>query len=180
MKQMRNLSGRELRWVQPRAFRCSYELRDGEEVVATLQSAQNSSSAVVFESADGRWTFRRAGFWVPQTIVFDSSERAIARFHPNFWYPGGTLDIEGAGTLKAKSNFSMSRLDFRDGDVEPVIRCERFRGIFHRGSITRIAPPAAGRGELPWLVGLAWHLALKMQDEAGAAAGAAAAVAASG
>ena len=179
MKQIQDLSGRELRWVQPRAFQCSYELRDGDQVVATLQSPQFSSAAV-FESGGGRWTFRRAGFWVPRTLVFDASERPIATYHPSFWLPGGSLEIEGVGTLRAKSNFSLSRFDFRGNGEEPLVRCGRFRGIFHRGSTTWIAPGATGRGELAWLAGLAWYLALKMQDEAGASAGAAAAIAASG
>ena len=175
MKKIQSLSGRELRWVQPKAFQCSYELRDGDEVVATLRSSRKFSSTVDFESADGRWTFRRVGFCVSRTLVFgDDPERPLATYHPSVWHGGGTLDIHGAEALRAKANFSMSRLEFRDGD-QPIVRCDRFRGLFHRSSTTTIAPRVAQRPELPWLVGLAWYQAIKMQDDAGAAAAAAAA-----
>ncbi len=35
MKRMQDLVGRELKWVQPRAMKREFELRDGDEVAAT-------------------------------------------------------------------------------------------------------------------------------------------------
>jgi hypothetical protein len=80
--------------------------------------------------------------------------------------------------LQARSNFTMTRLEFRDMSGHPIVRCDRFRGMFRKSADLRLAPDGASRSELPWLAGLIWHFALELQQEAGGfAAGAAAAAA---
>jgi hypothetical protein len=48
-------------------------------------------------------------------------------------------------------------------------------GVLHLSSTVEILPEAAALAELPWLVALGWYLAVKMHDDAGGVAAAAAA-----
>jgi hypothetical protein len=157
-------------------MRGQYELRDGDEVVATLACSGSLKPTSSFASADGRWEFRQANFWGMRTLILAAdSSTEVAAFHHSAWTGGGRLEIRGVPVLQAKSNFTMTRLEFQDLSGHPIMRCDRFRGMFHKSADLRLAPDAADRNELPWLAGLIWHLVLKLQRETSGAAAAAAA-----
>ena len=178
MKKIQELTGRELRWSQPRALQCDYELRDGSEVVATMECRGSFNPTATFTSADGRWVFRQGGFWGMRTLVFaEGSSAEVATLCRSVWYAGGRIEVQGAQVLQARSNFTMTRLEIRDMNGHPIVRCDRFRGMFRKSADLRLASDAADRSELPWLAGLIWHFALKLQQEVGGFAGAAAAAA---
>jgi len=181
MKKIQELTGRVLHWSQARAFQCLHELRDGDEVVATLTWRGSFNPTGLFTSADGRWEFRQGGFWGMRTLVFaEGSSTEVATLHRSVWHPGGRLEVQGAQVLQARTNFTMTRLEFQDMSGRPVARCDRFRGMFRKSADLRLAPEAANLMELPWLAGLIWHVALRLQQEAGGAAAGAAAAAAAG
>lgn len=179
MKMIQELTGRGLRWSQPRALQCDYELRDGDEVVATLASRGSFYPTSSFASADGRWEFRQAGFWGLRTLIrAEGSSEEVATLCRSAWHAGGRIEVRGAEVLQARSNFTMTRLEFRDMSGHPIVRCDRFRGVFRKSADLWLAPDAANQSELPWLAGLIWHFALRLQQEMGGVAGAAAAAAA--
>jgi len=154
-----------------------YELRDGDEVVATLSCRGSFNPTSRFARADGRWEFRQAGLWGLHTVILaEGSNSVVAMLHRSAWHAGGRIEIPGAQELRAKSNFTTTRLEFQDMSGHPIVRCDRFRGLLRKSADLRLAPDAANRSELPWLAGLIWHLVLRVQEDAGAAAGAAAAV----
>jgi hypothetical protein len=176
---MQEVTGRELRWSQPRAMKGDFELRDGSEVVATLSCRGSFNPTSTFASADGRWQYRQAGFWGLRTVVLDAESGAeVAMLRRSAWHASSRIEIKGTQVLQARSNFFMTRLEFLDMSDRPLMRCDHFRGMFRKSSDLRLAPEAANRSELPWLVGLIWHVALRMQQEASGAAGGAAAAAA--
>jgi len=176
VKKIQELTGRSLRWEQPRAMECLYELRDGDKVVATLACSGSFKPTSSFASADGRWEFRQANFWGMRTLIFaEGSCTEVATFHHNMWTGGGRLEIRGVPVLQAKSNFTMTRLEIQNLSGHPIVRCDRFRGMFHKSADLRLAPDAEDLSERPWLAGLIWHLVLKLQRETSGAAGAAAA-----
>ena len=68
-----------------------YELRCNGEIVGALQRKSYWSSEFRAESADGRWQFRRTGWFHTRTEIADSNSGArIAAFNPN-WSGGGML-----------------------------------------------------------------------------------------
>jgi len=183
MKHVRDLAGLELTWVQPAALKLDFELRDGDEVVATLRFRSTFGSFATVETADGTWTFKRMGFFVTRvTICPAGSDDAIATFRNNTWSAGGTLELSGGRELHANSNFWGSRYEFKFGEEEFQVRFTRIRGALHLSSTLEISADAATLPELPWLVALGWYLVVMMSSDAaaGAAGGGAAAAAAAG
>jgi hypothetical protein len=68
-----------------------YELRVNDEVVGTLRRPSFWSMTFVAETAEGRWKFRRGGFWRTGTEILDeSSQQQIATFKSG-WSSAGTL-----------------------------------------------------------------------------------------
>ena len=174
MKSIRELIGRELKWVQPRATKREFELHDGDDIVATLRFRSSFGSFAAVETGDGAWTFKRVGFWRTHvTICAGGSEQPIAVFRNNTWSAGGTLEFPDGRFLRANTNFWMTRYEFKTDSETPMVRFSRIGGALHLSAMVEIEPAAARLNELPWLVGLGWYLAIKMHDDAAAAAAAA-------
>src|SRR5262245_10227010 len=79
VRSLAEVVGQELQWVRPSARRKYDELRSGEETVATLR--WQKGSLAVAEVGDGRWTFKRQGFWRQRvTVRREGSDVDIAGF----------------------------------------------------------------------------------------------------
>jgi hypothetical protein len=76
MKRLAELMGRELKWTQPGAFKMNYELLAGDELAATLRFRSSFGSLATAESADGCWTFKRAGFFQTRVTIRVCGEEA--------------------------------------------------------------------------------------------------------
>jgi len=97
---------RELKWVQPSAWKMQYELRTGDELIATLRFRSSFGSFATAESEDGCWTFKRVGFWRTRaTIRGCESETNIAMFKNNTWSGGGALELPDGRKVLATTNF---------------------------------------------------------------------------
>jgi hypothetical protein len=172
---IRDLVGRPLKWTQPRALHRHFELRDGEEVVATLGFRGEFGSFATTETADGNRTFKRVGFWQTRvTICVAGTDREIASFRNNTWTAGGTLELADGRKFPANSNFWKSSYEFKNEAGESLVQFRRIGGPFHLSSQVEVRPAAASLVELPWLVALGWYLAIKMHDDAAGGAAAAA------
>jgi hypothetical protein len=176
MKRMKELVGRELKWIQPRATARDFELKDGEETVAMLEFRSTFGSLAAATTAEGRWSFKRVGFWTPHvTIRPADTETEIALFRNRTWSAGGTLVLPNAEPIRANTNFWQTAFDFIDERDQPLVRYRKVGGMFHLSSLVEITPQGAGLELLPWLVPFGWYLAIKMRDDASGAAAAAAA-----
>lgn len=177
MRHIAQLVGSALEWVQPRALKMEYELRSGEEVVATLRFRSSWGSFATAESADGCWTFKRVGFWQTRATVRPcGSETEIAGFRQGTWSFGGTLEMPDGRKYLVSTNFWATRYQIQaEGGEEPLITYKT-HGMLRLGAQMEIAPLAAELAELPWMAMLGWYLAVMMHnDSAAAAAGAGAA-----
>jgi hypothetical protein len=175
MQKIAGAIGRDLAWVQPGVWKMEYELRAGDDLVATLRFRSAFGTFATGESADGCWTFKRVGFCQSRvTIRACGSETDVAIFRNNTWTGGGTLELPGGRRIPATTNFWQSKLEFKTGADEVLIRLET-GGFVRRSATVEIQPAAAGAPELPWLVMLGWYLAVMMEADA-SAAGAAVAV----
>lgn len=159
----------ELKWEQPSALRMEYELSASGGLIATLRFRSSFGSLATVESADGCWTFKRAGFFQTRISVrVCGSETEIATFRNNTWSGGGALELPDRSSLKATTNFWQTRLEFRAENDEWLIRFEP-GGILHVYSRVEIGPQAREVLEkFPWLVSLGWYLMILLRSDSAA------------
>jgi hypothetical protein len=154
-----------------------FELKDGDELVATLCFRSLFGSYATADTADGSWTFKRVGFWKTHvTIHSRANDAEVGAFRNNTWTSGGTLELPDGRRFPANTNFWRSTFEFKTERGETLVRYHRIGGLVHASARVEIEPTAAAMEELPWLVALGWYLAVKMRDDdAGTGAAAAAA-----
>lgn len=173
MKKIASLVGRDLRWVQPHALKMEYALLDGDLPTATLQFRSSFGSFATAESGDGRWTFKRVGFWQTRaTVRAEGSEREIASFRNATWRNGGSLELPDGRRFLASNNFWMTKFELTTAEDEPLVIYRKVAGVLHMSADVVIPPPAAAVAEMPWLVAFGWYLAVMAHCESSASAAA--------
>lgn len=176
MNKIAEVIGRELEWVQPSAWKMEYELRAGDELLATLRFRSSFGSFATAESADGCWTFKRVGFWQTRvTIRRCGSDTDIATFKNNTWSGGGTLELPDGREILATTNLWQTNFEFKTEAGETLVRFKT-GGLVHLSATVEIQPDAAGVPELPWVVMFGWYLAVMMYMDTASTAGAVAAI----
>lgn len=165
MKRAADLIDCELKWTQPGALKMHYELHAGEELAARLAFRSSFGSFAMGQSADGCWTFKRAGFFQTRlTIRACNEEPDIAVFRNNTWSGGGTLELPGGRKLLATTNLWQTNLDFKTESGETLLRFKS-AGLIHLSARVEIQPQAIALGELPWLVMLGWYLIVMLYND---------------
>lgn len=169
MEKIGELTGQELKWVQPNALKMTYELRSGGEVAATLRFRSSFGSFATGESADGCWTFKRVGFWQTKaTIRPCGADTDMAVFKKNTWSGGGSLEFPDGRTLPATTNFWQTAFGFNTESGETLIEFKS-GGLLHLSADVAIRPAAVGMPELPWVLLLGWYLTVMMHVDAASA-----------
>jgi hypothetical protein len=178
MQTIREVAGQELVWVQPARMKQNFELRAGDEVVATLRWER--SSLATGETSEQTWTFKREGFWHPRiTLRVPGSNDNMALFNPG-WTGGGTLEFPQGRTLHfGAANFWRSEWVWAETKDTPLVRFKSRQGLLKTEGQVEIDPSAAESPDLALLVVLGWYLLILFARDASAQAGATAAVVAS-
>lgn len=180
MKPIRAIANQFLRWTQPALLKREYELRAGDEVVATLRWQKTFGSLALAETANGTWTFKRSGFLRPKVMVrVPGSETEVATFKPG-WGGEGTLRFsDGRYYQWQHTNFWRSDWFFSDQGGEPLVHFKaEFEAsaaviLFKHAAEVKFEPTAASVPDLSLLTALGWYLMVLMsEDAAGAVAGA--------
>jgi hypothetical protein len=163
MKKIRDLIGRELKWVQPHATKMDFELKDGEEIAATLHFRSLFGSFATAESADGTWTFKRIGFFQTKaTVRALDSETDLGVFKNNTWRDGGTLELPDGRKYPADTNFWATKYSLKTEAGEPLIGFQKIGGVLHMSSTVHIHEAGRQIPELPWMTLLGWYLTVMM------------------
>jgi len=172
MRRIASVIDHELTWVQPSAFKSEFELRFGDELLGTLHFPKFLSSRAEAETADGRWTFERAGFWKRRTVIRTSeAETDLAVYVPNVWKGGGTLQVEGGSKFIAEVSRWRGTLEFKTERGETLVHIKN-RGVFRHSASVQMYRRALPIAELPWMVPLGLYLFIMLQREAAAHAAA--------
>ena len=167
MKHIRDLVGRELKWIQPHTLKREYDLQSAGDVVATLRFRSAFGSLATGESADGAWTFKRVGFFANRVNVrVRDTETDIAIFKNNTWTNGGTLQFPDGHEVLANTNFWATEYSLQTPSQSPLVTYRRIGGLLHLSSTVEIAHAAAALPELPWLVMLGWYLTVNLHVDA--------------
>lgn len=160
--------GLPLEWVQPRALKMDYELRSGDEVIATLRFRSSFGSFATGENADGCWTFKRVGFLQTRaTIRVCGSDEEIATFKNNTWTGGGTLELRDGRKFPATTNFWQTRLELQDASGQSLIQLKN-AAIVRARSTVEIQPNALTVPETPWMTIFGWYLVVLMRRDSSA------------
>ena len=171
MTTFQDVIGQELTWQQTKLFKRIYELRWGDNVLATLNWPSAWRSAATLATPEAIWTFQRQGVWRPRIIVLDSTGAEIATFTRK--WTGGTLAFANGGaiyTFKREGFWNPERIWMTERDM-PVLRIKaRYGGA--RAARVVIEPGGASLPELPLLAGAGWYLLVQMADEAASASAA--------
>lgn len=171
MKTIVEVIDRELKWVQPSAWKMEYELRASAELIATLRFRSSFGSLAMADSGDGCWTFKRVGFWQTKaTVRRCGSETDIAVFKHNTWSGGGTLEASAGRRFLVTTNVWQTNLEFQSETGETLVRFKP-GGFVHLSATVEIQAVASEVPELPLMVMLGWYLTVMMyMDTASTAA----------
>jgi hypothetical protein len=170
MKRMSEIGSLPLEWIQPKALQEAYELRTGDELVATLKFRSAFGTLARAECHDGCWTFKRVGFWQNKaTVRACDGANDLAVFINNTWNDGGTLEFPDGRKFKATTNAWMTRLEFQTETEQPLLRF-KYHGIFRLSATVEVLPEASSFAELPLLVLFGWYLAVMLYHDSSAAA----------
>ncbi len=166
MRTIAEVGGRWLRWVQPNLLASVYELRAGDEALATLRWERALGLLAVAQSAEGAWTFRRRRLPYLRVSAFrgDSGhETATFQAAPD----GGTLDTFYDRRFRWKpASYWRAEWAWTDTTGAPLIRFKyQFSMLTTRGRI-KIEPRATQLPELSLLVLLGWYLMIVMSEDA--------------
>jgi hypothetical protein len=179
MTQLAAVAERQLHWVQPKALDRWFELRSGDELLATLSWETICGSLARAETADGSWTLKRVGFLNPRVTVRESgSEIDLATFWPR-WLGDGTLEFAYGRAFRWQStNFWATDWMFADSSGTPLIHFKqgspegKLSDVFKIQALVEIHPQAAELQELGLLILVGWYLAVLRHDDAAAGAAA--------
>jgi hypothetical protein len=176
MRSLYEVSGEELRWEKPKWLKRRYELRAGEEVVATL--VRTGGSKAIGEWSGGRYAFSQKGWFHLRILVGDDAVTDANAPLATFTRRGGVLTLaDGRTLLWVKPGFWKSRRVWSDGAMS-LVEFDPASG--YASPRVTIAREGARLGELPLLLLLGEYLIVRAREEADTASVAAATVVASG
>jgi hypothetical protein len=160
MKPIREQIGRRLRWTQPHVFRREYELRAGEDVLATLRFEGVFGRTARAGAAEGTWIFQETGFPGRRTVVRREGSDVELATYSRRWR-GGTLEFAGGRSFIAKSlKFWPPEWGFTDREDHPLVRFRPELNPFKASARVTIERRADSLEELPLLLLVGWHAAI--------------------
>lgn len=170
MRALAEAWGREWVWSRPRILTRRWELKAGDDVVATLDSIGWLGGGARATTSEGVWLLRHVGMLRGRLeVTREKSQDVIALFRPA-WFGAGTLEWGERRLRWHRDDFWGRRWEFVDEHEHTLVAFMR-RPAFVR-STTAVEPTEAGRQcpELPLLVVLGFQLLLVMQRQARAGA----------
>jgi hypothetical protein len=159
MQPINTVAGQELIWTRVSKSPLVYELRAGDITVAALRWQHGSLAEA--ETADGQWTFKRAGFWHPRvTVRVPGSDADVALFAAN-WHGGGSLHLAAERQFAwSAANFWHSQWAWKDAAGLPLMTFTSKRGTAPAEGQAEVALAALDLPELSLLAPLGWYLLL--------------------
>jgi hypothetical protein len=114
MRSLYEVCREELRWVKPKWLKRQYELRAGEEVVATL--VRSGGTGALGEWSGGRYVFSQKGWFNSRILVGDDATADLNAPLATFTRRGSVLTLADGRTLFwMKPSFWKSKRVWSDG-----------------------------------------------------------------
>ncbi|MFH1195708.1 MAG: hypothetical protein V1720_08330 [bacterium] len=171
MKSLNSFIGEHLTWVQPKAIKHDYELRDQSEVYGRLVFPKSFGTLAEIESAEGKWTLKRVGFiHTSVTIREDGKEENVGVFKPSGWGSRGTLELTSGKKYEWKlENFWATRFEIKDSSGNTVIKYQsgkddsNISDMFKNQARVSFTEQARNLPELSQLILIGWYLIVMIQ-----------------
>lgn len=160
-------ASRDLTWTRASKSPLVYELRADEAIVATLRWQKGSLAEA--ETAAGRWTFKRVGFWHPRVTVRVAGVDTDSAIFAAGWTGGGILRLAaGREFAWGAATFWHTQWAWKDAAGQPVVTFASKHGTAPAAGHLEVALAALDLPELPLLAPLGWYLLLLQarEDEA--------------
>ncbi|MFA7228234.1 MAG: hypothetical protein WC061_04300 [Melioribacteraceae bacterium] len=178
MKSLREKKGEHLSWRQPKATHQMFELKSGNELFGRLLFPKSVGSLAEAETSEGKWTFKRVGFFSTRiTVRKAGSEDDMAIFKPNLMATSGTLEFSSGKKFQwHAANFWETRFEFKDAEGETVVTFlsgaddHKFKDWFKTQARVEIAENRLDLEEFPVMVLLGWYLIIVLQMDTSAGA----------
>jgi len=144
----------------------SYELKQNDEVVGTLQRPGFWSSNFVAETQHGRWTFRRGGWLGSGAQIVDSASQQPIATLKSGWGCGGTLTFADGQTfhLESRGWWRPVWSVIAEGG-ETLLRLHT-----REKSVEVLTAAAAPDSRLSLLIMFIWYRVLQAEEDAASAA----------
>jgi hypothetical protein len=168
MQSLYDVSGAVLRWVKPKWLKRQYELRAGEEVVATL--VRSGGSGAIGEWSGGRYRFIHKGWFNQRVLVGDGAVPDVVTPLATFTRRGGILTlVDGRTLFWVKPSFWRSTRVWSDG-AATLAEFDPASG--YASPRVTITEEGARLAELPLLLLLGEYLIVRAREETDAASAA--------
>lgn len=154
-------------WARPKLLSRVWELRAGDEVVATLESRSWLGVRMTGETAAGRWELRHEGLLRGRAVLRREGEDADHLvFGPGWFGAGEVRCADGEPLAWKRGDFLGRRWRMLDRDGHVQLEFTR-RPAFMKSSVAVEASDAGRkRAELPELVLLGFYLLRLLERQA--------------
>lgn len=156
-----------LEWIQPSGWRRFFELRAGDEVIATMVWPKALSDSAVVESMHGRWRIVCRGFFKRRIIVSQTDGGVeIATYEANWRDEGRLTFSDGRTFLWRPMNFWRTRWVLL---IEPQVMMYEMRAAdrwFKYGAEVELHSTPTDTGDLILLLAIGWYVAYMSQQTA--------------
>ncbi len=168
MRAIRDVADKSMQWICVSFpivdWRGEWELRAGEELVATLRWPGKFGTLAVSETAGAAWTFKESGDWREWvTVRVFETDNNVAVFKPG-WLFGGTGHLSNYRSYRwmilSFWRFWRREWAWADEMREPLIRfseTDKITAGFRLVEVS-VAPLAIMNPDLPLLTVLGWYL----------------------
>jgi hypothetical protein len=170
MRTIRDAAPSTLSWQQPRVFRAEYELRAGDELLATLWKPGAFGATMGAEIGASQYSLMTEGFFQDRIAVREVGAVGVAAYFQKSVLEGQLALPDNRGYRWKVMSFWSRRWAFVDDSDRPLVSFQTRDQLFRAGCDVEIDPGALALPELPILVILGWYLLLRMRDSAAAAA----------
>ena len=178
MNSLTNLSGEQLNWIQPKTAHQLFELKTQNDVYGILNFPKSHGSLAEAETADGKWTLKRVGFFHPHiTIRNYGEENDLGIFKPNIMATSGTLEFNGGRKyVWEASNFWATKFDFKNEAGDSVVTFKsgiedpKLKDWFKTQARVEFVKGKEPAEDISLLIMLGWYLIIVLQMDSAAGA----------
>ena len=159
-------TGKHLEWAHPDIEKPLYELRDGDDPVATLE--ETSTDSAIAKTGEGAWLFRKFGYANPHVIVKrEGSDTEEARFDSSETEPG-LLKLSNGRQFKWEGHLWRAAWSWNDVSGQRMLTLKRDFAVAekHEGRV-EITDQGADSDHLGLLVLVGWYLVLLAAESSG-------------
>ena len=143
-----------------------YELRAGDAVIATLGWETAWGSLATGETAEGRWTLKRAGFLRPRVMVRMAGSKTQAAIVTLHWDANGDVKLADGHEFRwTRMSFWRSAWAFTDTRGQPLLVFKPKFDMLGSKAEIEVKAQALSLPDLSLLTLLGWYLMVLIHEE---------------